>query len=252
MSLSTTSRLSVAAVALAFVAGCAGSAPLVDAPAAQARAACPGGSVRGDQELAGLVGCRQIDGDLLVSGVSSLSPLASLEAVRGTLAVRASTADSLRGLEQLRSVSGLALEENPELDDISALESLESAQRLSFVGNPKLSTPSGLSRLSELEQLVVRESAFLSLHGLEGLTRIGSVQIQHNPKLISLRALNDVRSAREVVLEGNPRVCGSLGVLTGLSLPPLQLVARSNSSLRSTELKHLRAPEAVRDGIALR
>ena len=111
MSLSTTSRLSVAAVALAFVAGCAGSAPLVDAPAAQARAACPGGSVRGDQELAGLVGCRRIDGDLLVSGVSTLSPLASLEAVRGTLAVRASTADSLRGLEQLCSVSGLVTTE---------------------------------------------------------------------------------------------------------------------------------------------
>jgi hypothetical protein len=252
MSLSTTSCLSVATLALAFTAGCAGSAPRVDAPAAQARAACPGGSVRGDQELAGLAGCRRIESDLVVSGVSSLAPLASLEAVRGTLAVRASTAESLRGLEQLRSVSGLALEENPELDDIESLESLETAQHLSFVGNPKLSTPSGLSQLSELDQLVVRDSAFLSLHGLEGLTRVGSVQIQNNAKLISLRALNDVRSAREVVLEGNPRVCASFGVLTGLSLPPLRLVARSNSSLRSADLKHLRAPEAVRDGIALR
>jgi hypothetical protein len=213
---------------------------------------CPGGAARSDQELAGWVGCRRVQGDLVVSGVSSLSQLASLEAVSGTLAVRSSTAESLGGLERLRSVAGLALEENQKLDDISALESLDTAQRLSFVGNPRLSRPSGLSRLSELEQLVVRDSAFRSLQGLEGLTRIDNVQIQNNPKLISLRALNEVRSSREVVIEGNPIVCGSLGVLTGLSVPPLRLIARSNSSLRPAELKHLRAPEAAHDGIALR
>ena len=254
MSLCTTSSLPVGVLALALVAGCASTAPRVDAPAtAAARAVCPGGSARGDQELAGLVGCRRIEGDLVVSGVSSLSPLASLEAVSGTLAVRGSTAESLGGLERLRSVEGLALEQNQKLDDISALESLDSAKRLSFVGNPRLSRPTGLSRLSELEQLVVRDTAFLSLHGLEGLTRIDSLQIQNNPKLISLGALNEVRFSREVVLEGNPIVCASFGVLTGLSVPPLQLVARSNSSLRSADLRHLlRAPKAERDGIALR
>jgi hypothetical protein len=254
MSLSITSSLPAGALVLALVTGCASSAPRVDASGtlARARAVCPGGSVRGDQELAGWAGCRRIEGDLVMSGVSSLSPLASLEAVGGTLAVRASSAESLDGLERLRSVGGLALEENQKLDDISALESLDTAKRLSFVGNPRLSSPNGLSGLSELEQLVVRESAFLSLHGLEGLTRIDSVQIRNNPNLISLRALNEVRFAREVVLEGNPIVCGSFGVLTGLSVAPLQLVARSNSSLRSAELRHLRAPEAARDGIALR
>jgi hypothetical protein len=254
MSLSTIAFLPAGVLALALVTGCASSAPRVDASGtlAPARAVCPGGSVGGDQELASWAGCRRIEGDLVVNGVSSLSPLASLEAVGGTLSVRASTAESLDGLERLRSVGGFALEKNQKLDDISALASLASAKRLSFVGNPRLSSPSGLSGLSELQQLIVRESAFLSLHGLEGLTRIDSVQIQNNPNLISLRALNGVRFAREVVLEGNAIVCGSFGVLTGLSVPPLQLVARRNSSLRTAELRHLRAPEAARDGIALR
>ncbi len=252
MTLSTTSVLSSGVVALALVAGCASNAPRVDAPGTQARAVCPGGSVQSDRELAGLAGCRRIQGDLAVSGVTALSPLAALEAVDGALTIRASSVESLSGLERLRSTRGLALEANPHLDDLSALESLETVQNLSFVSNPRLSGPSGLSQLTELDQLVVRDSAFLSLHGLEGLTRVDSLQIQNNPKLISLRALNGVRVSREVVLEGNPIVCGRLGVLNGLTLPPLQLVARNNFSLRAAELKHLRAPDAAPDGIALR
>jgi hypothetical protein len=208
--------------------------------------------VSGDRELGAWAGCRRIEGDLLVTGVSSLARLGSLEAVSGTLAVRGSSVESLDGLERLRSVGGLALKENQKLDDVSALESLESAQRLSFVGNPRLSSPSGLSRLSEVKQLIVRESAFLSLQGLEGLARIDSLRIQNNRNLISLRALNGVRSVRELVLEGNPVVCASFGVLTGLTVPPPKLVARGNPGLRSVEIKHLRAPEAPRDSIALR
>jgi hypothetical protein len=250
MALPISSRQTVLFLALAT--GCASQAPHVDTPGTSARAVCPGGSVRSDGELARFAGCRRIEGDLTVSGVSSLAPLASLERVFGTLAVHASNTESLTGLERLRSVGGLALEANPELDDVSALESLETAARLSFVGNPRLSSPSGLARLSELDQLVVRETAFLSLHGLEGLTRVDSVRIHDNPKLISLRALNEVRVAREVVLEGNPIVCGSFGVLAGLNLPPLQLLARNNSSLRSVELRHLRAAEGTPDGLALR
>lgn len=252
MSLSTTRPVFAGVLALAFVAGCASSAPHAAAPGTQARAVCPGGSALGDQQLASFAGCRRIEGDLAVSGVSTLSPLASLERVDGTLAIKASSVDSLSGLERLRSVGGLTLEANQKLDDVSALESLESSKRLSLVGNRKLSSPTGLSRLSELDELVVRESAFLSLHGLEGLTRIDSLEIQDNPKLISLRALNGVRFSREVVLEGNPIVCGSYGVLAGLTLPPLQVVARNNFSLRSADLKQLRAPAVARDGIALR
>jgi len=252
MTLSPTSILSSGAVALALVAGCASSAPRVDVPGTQARAVCPGGSVQSDRELAGLAGCRRIQGDLTLSGVTALSPLASLERVDGALTIRASAVESLSGLERLRSTGGLALEANPHLDDISALESLEATQSLSFVSNPRLSGPSGLSQLSELDRLVVRDSAFLSLHGLEGLTRVDSLQIQNNAKLISLRALNGVRVSREVVLEGNPIVCASLGVLAGLTVPPLQLVARNNFSLRTAQLRHLRAPEVARDGIALR
>lgn len=227
-------------VALAFGSGCATAPSKVEVAEGPARTTCPGGSVGGDARLDVYAGCQRVTGNLSITAVTSLRSLAKLQRVDGTLTIRTSQLESLAGLEGLQSVGALSIENNADLDDVSALGALRQVETLRFSGNPELSSPEGLEGLTEVEELVIEKSRFQTLDGLNGLRRVGRVEIRENTKLISVAALNQVRAARQVVLRQNPVVCGKMGVLKGLMTPPSELSARQNRALREREIEHLR------------
>jgi len=129
----------------ALLAACSGSAvPRAAAPAAAATA-CEGGSVHSDAELERYGHCVTIAGDLDVTGVTSVQPLARLRSVDGTLSIRRTERlYSLSGLENLRRVDTLRIERNRGLISIRSLNALAHAEKVSIVANPRLSSSQGL------------------------------------------------------------------------------------------------------------
>jgi hypothetical protein len=237
-------NLGLSLIALALGAGCAASPAKV--AWANGPATCPGGSVEGDAALGAYAGCQRVTGNLVLRGVSTLAPLAALTRVDGTLGVEKSDLESLEGLEALRSVESLSLRDNAELDDISSLSALNRAVRVELRNNPGLTAPEGLSGLTEVDEIVIEHNGFLTLKGLDGLERVGHAEIRGNAKLISVSALNGVRRLDSLVLQGNPRICGKLGVFAGILTPPRELTAGKNHALRASEIEHLRPANAGR------
>jgi hypothetical protein len=159
----TKSLLSVTAFALLLNA-CAGAAHPQGA-SLPGRADCRGGSVHGDAELAKLEGCVSIDGDVRITNVTSLAPLASLKTVTGTLEVGPThQLTTLAGLESLKSARSVVLEHNVALINARALNGLFDASRVHVSNNPRLSKSFGL-----LEGLAMRDAKLELSHnvGLE-------------------------------------------------------------------------------------
>jgi hypothetical protein len=153
-----------------FLAACSGS-PLHAAAAPRPNgAACEGGSVHGDGELARYEHCVSIRGDLDVTAVTTLAPLRELESVEGTLAIRKTERlYSLAGLERVRRVRGLSIAHNRSLISVGSLNELAHAERVSIVSNPRLTSTQGfMKRLS-------RAGSRITLSGNAGLRAEGVV-----------------------------------------------------------------------------
>jgi hypothetical protein len=107
--------------------------------------ACAGGRVTSDSELQRYRGCSEVSGDLVLQGVSSLTPLAALRRVEGTLRIERTTRlYTLAGLEHLQSVRALEIHHNQALITAGALGKLARADHASLSNNPRLTTTYGL------------------------------------------------------------------------------------------------------------
>jgi hypothetical protein len=224
---------------MAIASGCTCVETGAHAVEAPLRYACRGGVIRDDAGVSAKAGCLRVVGDLTIVNVESLALLDALQRVDGTLTVRDTRATSLQGLQGLRSVRGLSIWNNPVLRDVSALKGLAQARFVHLHGNRELGSPRGLESLGELDELVIQRSGFMTLDGLDGLRRVGRLELRDNPKLVSMAALNRLRDAQEVKLEKNPLVCGKLGVLKGLAVPPTTLLAVQNGALEDKDIEHL-------------
>lgn len=135
----------IAFITLLGLSAACSPAGIEKAPATAAATGCAGGIVLRDAELQTYRGCRAISGDLELSGVTSLAPLATLRSVHGTLRIEnASKLYTLEGLERLRSVGALEIHHNASLISAGALRQLKQASHVSISHNPRLSTKYGL------------------------------------------------------------------------------------------------------------
>ena len=202
---------------LAVACGGAAQAPTAHVAALES---CPGGAAHSAAELAAYRGCGLIEGDLTVSGVSSLAALSDVHAIAGSLTISdTARLSTLAGLEQLQTVTRLELRRNAALRSVAELSRLHQARTVTIDGNPALRNLEGFSGLSKIESLSVRQTGLYSLHGLENLLTVGLLEIQNNSELIDPSALNGVIQASEVVVAQNPRLCSYFGFLAGIQRP---------------------------------
>jgi hypothetical protein len=131
---------------------------------------CSGGTIHGDAELGRLEHCISVEGDLRVTEVTSLKPLAALERVNGTLAIGPTRElSTLDGLENLASVRTLELTQNRGLINPSALNDLTQAERVTVEMNPRLSKSFGFFDKLPLRdaKLELSHNAGLEAEGLK-------------------------------------------------------------------------------------
>ena len=176
--------------------------------------------------LAGLENLEVVSGDLRLQGVSSVAPLASLQAVGARsgqgLMVQEGNLRDLTGLEKLTSLHSLVLLDLPALVSLEGLPSPTGLESLILSRVPALATLPPFAA----EQVTLDGTGFTSLASLEGM-RIGELAVLNNPLLVDAT----ISSVAKLRLEGNP-------VLSLLTLPaqaePLEsLEVIGNPSLQS-------------------
>jgi hypothetical protein len=173
-----------AVVVAAMTVACSGTAQRpAEMAAAQPTKACQADTVYGNAALERVSGCAEIQGDLRISGVTTLEPLAGLTKVHGTLTIEDSPKlAKMTGLEQLSHVDGLVLSRTG-LFTTQGLEGLRVVKRLAVAENPRLISVAGLNQVREVGQVVIVNNPRLS--GYYGLLP----GLAHNPS--------------RVVIEGN-------------------------------------------------
>lgn len=241
-----------------------------DVPAEEPSRGCgPDGRYNGSfvalsdpQQLADLVGCREVDGDLAISGmvIDDLSELSELRSVTGTLELSSLTG-TLQGLENLQSVNNLLLVDlnvpnftpfvsllqigvNPldgnsgqlgfaELDgpfDLSGFGSLISVRSLTVSQCGTLQSLSGLSLPSALTSVSL--SSCLGLVDLSPLAALGQLDTLHFSDLgvTSLGGLLNLVTARSIALINLPDLADSSGLS---SLSNVDVLYIDNTALTS-------------------
>lgn len=143
-------------------------------------------------------GCTIVEGNLTISGsdITNLSPLSTLEKVRGALIVDANTTlASISGLEGLDSVGVLIFTNNPQLTSIAALN-LSQTQIVSIIleNNDNLQSISGLNNFTRSDFLSIKSNDNLtSVTGFNGLTSLGGLlNIESNSALSNLSGFSNL------------------------------------------------------------
>jgi len=150
-----------------------------------------------------------------ITSDAELTAMAGCTEVHGDLRIR--NIASLAPLEALRRVAGtLAITDSPELSDLD-----------------------GLDRVADVDALLLERDGIYTTSGLEGVRRIGRLQVKYNPRLISIAALNDAKFVGEVELRSNPRLSAYYGLLPGLERTPLRTVIENNRGLSQDEIAAL-------------
>jgi hypothetical protein len=159
--------------------------------------------------LAGLENLESVSGDLRLEGVSTLEPLARLQAVgttpgRGLFLAQSRGLRDLSGLERLTSLRNLSIYDLPDLVSLDGL-SLPPAgmESLTLQKLPGLATLPTFSA----ELVTLEETAFTSLAPLQAAA-IGELVVRNNPLLVDAT----VYTVERLSLQGNAR-------LTTLALP---------------------------------
>jgi hypothetical protein len=168
-----------AVVVAAMTAACSGTAQRpAEMAAAQPAKACQGDNVFGNAALERVSGCREIQGDLRISGVTSLEPLAGLTQVNGTLTIEDSPKlTDFAGLEALTQVDTLVVTRTGAFTT-EGLEGVRTIGRLAIAENPRMISIAGLNQLREVGQVVIVKNPRLS--GYYGLLP----GLEHNPSRI--------------------------------------------------------------------
>jgi hypothetical protein len=237
--------------------------------------ACPRVSgdrvVRTAEDLAALRGVCAIDGDLLLSDLpdASLAPLASLQAVRGDLAITGCDAlHDLSGLDALRYVGGtLRVLDNAALRSVGGLERLETLRgglaiqcdnleslgaltalervggTLAITGSPRLASLEGLHALEHVKgHVLIRLAIGLrDVDGLRGLRSVGG-----DFALLNAETLTSVAGLLNLTDVGDDLLLGHLYALqTFDGLEHLRRVGERMIVCENTTLTDVSALEGV-------
>jgi hypothetical protein len=150
-------------------------------------------------------GCTTIEGTLQIvftSDVTNLDSLYQLTNVTNLTIAGNSKLKDIDGLSHITQVNILLLQSNDELTNISGLSSLATANQIVITGK-KLASLHGLEQLRSVGTLDISFCPLLTdLAPLSGLTRTrGGLSITHNNGLTSLSGLNNITS-----VDGNMRI----------------------------------------------
>lgn len=189
----------------------------------------------GVDDLSALACLTQIQGSLLVkrnTALSNLAGLRSLRQVTGDVSIGNTVLRSLDGLEQLTWVGGsleigisefqlvgafplLRYEPNPTLVDISALRSLHRVdEKLRVVANQSLGSLHGLEQLTQVPSIELRDDASLSsIAALAGVVK-ADIDIEWCTALEDLHGLENLSSGALVLLRNESLT--KLDALAGL------------------------------------
>jgi len=201
--------------------------------------------------LYGLSGIRWIEGGLSVTGTSSLLDLDGLDGVEYI------------GRDNPRSGVALSIRSNIDLQSISVLKSVRFPLpgSLTVEENPMLTSLHGLEGITSVVQdyggwclTIMRNDALQSLDGLQGMRRLGSIDVHNyygvaqslsivgNKVLRNISALSGVSGSLPggIHIEGNPALESLQGLegvkeLAEIYIPVLgaSLVLRDNGNLNS-------------------
>ena len=188
----------------------------------------------------------KIDGDLYIgvlpdTDIIDLSPLQTLQEVKGTLLIDSTEIQSLHGLENLKTVYGLKISYNNNLTSLdklssfegidpeneegggveissnSALANLKGLEHLTVVYRLWISSGtmidlSGLEGLKEVKMLYIgRNNALKTLHGLENLKTIGLLELDGNSNLESLSVFSTILSINSIYIKSSPKIINLIG-----------------------------------------
>jgi hypothetical protein len=184
-----------AVVVAAMTVACSGTAQRpAEVAAAQPAQACQTDTVYGNAALERVSGCAEIEGDLRISGVTSLKPLAGLKQVHGTLTIEDSPklAD-MAGLEDLSQVDTLVVTRTGAFTT-QGLEGVRKIGRLAIAQNPRLNSIAGLNQVREVGQVVIVDNPRLSAY--YGLLPA----LEHNPSRVVVEGNRGLASADTAAL----------------------------------------------------
>lgn len=143
----------------------------------------------------------------LYNFVADLTPLSSLQEVRGAFTINGTALQTLSGLGSLHTVDSLWVGFNKELSAVGSLPALVEANHLVFVSNPKLQSLEGLESVQWAKSVAVSSAAVRGLEGLEGLQVVEQgLTISDCPELTSLRALEGLKSVGSLSIHSNPNL----------------------------------------------
>ena len=120
------------------------------------------------------------------------------------------------------------------LEPFSRLQSISGT--LDISDNTQLDNLHGLERLTRLQGLRIEHNGIYDTSGLENLRTVGKLVVKHNSKLISLAGLRTLERASSIEIRNNPRLAGYYGLLPKLQQVDEQLILRHNSGLAEREV----------------
>lgn len=190
---------------------------------------------------------RLLSGDVQCAGGSiqsatDMARFTGCQTIRGGLAIVGSNLESLDALRTLRSVSGtLTIADNPDLSDLHGLSRLAWVGELEIRNNQELWSLAGLEGLTRLGRLTLDHTGLYSTSGLDNVRQIDELEVTNNARLIDLGGLSGVVNARSVRIEQNPRLCGKLGLLSDLERVEGELKVEDNVGLSFSDVAALEA-----------
>lgn len=170
-------------------------------------------------------GLQILDGD--ADFITDLTPLNTIRDVDKILAIANNeNLITLNGLEGLKTVGGIQIIENDKLENIDALVNIEI-----------VSPDDGSNLLVPLN--IIRNENLLSLEGLKNSNLIDVVvAITLNPKITSLKGLENLIESSSVFIEDNENLISLLGIENLVSIDGDLSISR-NASLKSLNLNAL-------------
>jgi hypothetical protein len=178
--------------------------------------------------------------------LTSIAALSKLTSVQGAVTIlHNDVLASLTGLEALTTVSGsLGLVSNPLVATLAPLSALRGDVGALYVADMAVTDLHGLEGLQSVADILAIGSStdgsdpgttkLASLHGLDGITSAGSLDIVDNAMLADLGALAKLQTVSSFVsIRGNP-VLKKLG-LSGMTSVGAELSIYDNQSLSQCE-----------------
>ena len=208
------------------------------APCSSPQNSCPSMTLSSQAEINAWPGCTIVEGDLRIAGndITDLSPLATLQTVRGLLSIDDNAnLSNLNGLENVDSVAALLIAANAQLQSLSALNLNQTEiASIVFYDNNNLGQIDGLNNFTSTDNLEILSNDNLTdITGFNGLTTVdGNLLLEFNSGLTNLDGfsnLTQITGAFQLV--GNDALPGISG-FENLNTVEDNFIISSNAALQ--------------------